>query len=191
MLRPGMYIHVELAAMAPKESRKKKGKSIDRAKMPTSVKNWRFALDSDHTNKFISEYICGLIRIYNVCGINGERSRDLFADIRFLNPVTTRHVSSFHLIQLHSWCRCSPCRDWWEAFRSDMGKLFDKTCKQMNNWRWDNSCAFRVWGEHSNLQTTSLGKAKHTRERFFWYSSNDPTAKVYPPSCLQYKPGNF
>jgi len=31
---------------------------------------------------------------------------------------------------------------------------------------------------------------KRTSERFFWYS-DDPTAKIEPPSCRQYKPGDF
>jgi hypothetical protein len=36
-----------------------------------------------------------------------------------------------------------------------------------------------------------LGKVKCTSERFSWYSSNDLRAKIEPPSCRQYKPGNF
>jgi len=72
-----------------------------------------------------------------------------------------------------------------------MGQMFDKTRNQMNNWRWDNPRAFGDQVDCSNPQTTSLGKVKRTGERFCWYGSDDPRAKIEPPSCRQYKPGNF
>jgi len=77
------------------------------------------------------------------------------------------------------------------AFRSYTGQMFDKTCDQMNNWRWDNPCAFGDQVHRSNPQTTSSGKVKRTSERFCWYGSDDLRAKVEPPSCRQYKPGDF
>jgi hypothetical protein len=36
-----------------------------------------------------------------------------------------------------------------------------------------------------------LGKVNRTGERFAWYGSNDLRAKIEPPSCRQYKPGDF
>jgi hypothetical protein len=36
-----------------------------------------------------------------------------------------------------------------------------------------------------------LGKIEHTGERFSWYRSDDVRVKVQPPSCRQYKAGNF
>jgi len=69
--------------------------------------------------------------------------------------------------------------------------MFDKTCDQMNNWRWDNPRAFGDQVDRSNLQTTSSGKVEWTGERFSWYGSNDLRAKIEPPSCRQYKPGDF
>jgi hypothetical protein len=42
-----------------------------------------------------------------------------------------------------------------------------------------------------NPETTSSGKVKHTGERFSWYGSDDLRAKIEPPSCRQYKPGDF
>jgi hypothetical protein len=47
-----------------------------------------------------------------------------------------------------------------------MGQMFDKTCNQMNNGRWDNPHAFVDQVDRSNLQTTSLPKETHTVERF-------------------------
>jgi len=64
----------QLAAMAPKGSRKGRGKATARAKMPTSVINRRLWLDQDCMKGFISEHICGLIQIYNLCGVKDERA---------------------------------------------------------------------------------------------------------------------
>jgi len=72
-----------------------------------------------------------------------------------------------------------------------MGQMFDKTRDQMNNWRWDNPRAFGDQVIRSNPQTTNSGKVKRTGERFSLYGSEDPRAKIEPPSCRQYKPGNF
>jgi hypothetical protein len=139
--------------MAPKGS--SKGKVKARAKMPTSVINRRLSLDRDCITGFISEDISGLIRIYNVCGVRDERAWDLFNDIIFLNPVTTRHYSQFQLMWPHRRSRSSPFREWWAAFRSYMGQMFDKTHDQMNNWSWDNPHAFGDQVDSSNQQTTS------------------------------------
>jgi len=72
-----------------------------------------------------------------------------------------------------------------------MGQMFHKTRNQMNNWRWDNPRAFVDQVDRSNLQTTSLGKVKRTGEHFSWYGSDNLRSKIEPPSCRQYKPGNF
>ena len=72
-----------------------------------------------------------------------------------------------------------------------MGQMFDKTRDQMNNWRWDNPHAFGDQVDRSNPQTSSSGKVKRTGEGFSWYGSDDPRAKIEPPSCRQYKPGDF
>jgi hypothetical protein len=68
--------------------------------------------------------------------------------------------------------------------------MFDKTRDQMNNWRWENPHPFGDQVDRSNPQRTSLGKVKHTGERFSWYGSDDLRAKIEPPSCRQYKPGD-
>jgi len=80
---------------------------------------------------------------------------------------------------------------WWAAFRSYMGQMFDKTRDQMNNWRWDNPRAFGDQVDPSNPETTSSGKVKRTGEGFSWYGSDDLRVKTEPPSCRQYKPGDF
>jgi len=72
-----------------------------------------------------------------------------------------------------------------------MGQMFDKTRAQMNNWRWDNPRGFGDQVDCSNPQLTRSGKAKRTGERFSWYSSDDLRAKIEPPSCRQYKLGDF
>jgi len=72
-----------------------------------------------------------------------------------------------------------------------MGQMFDKTCDQINNWRWDNRHAFGDQVDCSNPQTTSSGKVKRTGQPFSRYGSDDPRAKIEPPSCRQYKPGDF
>jgi len=69
--------------------------------------------------------------------------------------------------------------------------MIHKTRHQINNWRWDNPSAFGNQFDHSNPQTTSSGKVKRTGKRFSWYGCDDPRAKIEPPSCRQYKPGEF
>ena len=61
----------------------------------------------------------------------------------------------------------------------------------MYNLRWDNPRAFEDQVDRSNPQSTSSGKVKRTGERFSWYGSDDLCAKIEPPSCRQYKPGDF
>jgi hypothetical protein len=175
--------------MAPKGSRK--GKRKARAKMPTSVINRPLSLDRDCIKGFISEHFRGLIQIYNVCGVPEERAWDLLYDIIFLDPVTTGHVSQLQLMwpRRRSWS--SLFREWWAASRLYMEQMFDKTSDQMNIWRWDNPNAFGDQVDCSNPQTTSLGKLKRTGECFSWYGSDDPRANIEPPSCQQYKPGDF
>jgi hypothetical protein len=155
-----------------------KGKRKARAKMPTSVINRRLSLNRDCIKGFISEHIRGLIRIYNVCGVKDERAWDLFYDIICLDPVTTRHISQFHLMWQHRRSRSSPFREWWAAFRSYMGQMFDNSCDYRNNWWWDNRHAFGDQGNRSNPQTTSSGKVKPTGKRFSWDGSDDPRARV-------------
>jgi len=66
--------------------------------MPTSVINQRLSLDRDSRKGYILEHICGLIWIYNVCGVKVERAWDLFHDIIILDSVTTCHFSQFQLL---------------------------------------------------------------------------------------------
>jgi hypothetical protein len=159
--------------------------------MPTSVITRPLSLDLDRIKGFISEHIRGLIWIYNVSGIKDERAWDLFNDVIFLDPVATRHFSQFQLMWPHRRSRSSPFREWWAAFRLYMGQMFDKTRDQMHNWRWDNPLAIGDQVDRSNPQTTSLGEVKRTGERFSCYGSDDLRAQIEPPSCRQYKPGNF
>jgi len=72
-----------------------------------------------------------------------------------------------------------------------MGQMFDKTCDQINNSRWDNPRAFGDQVNRSNPQTTSSGSVKCTGEHFSLYGSDDLQAKIEPPSCRQYKPDDF
>jgi len=146
--------------MATKGSRKEKGKA--KAKMPTSVMNRHLSLHRDRIQWFISERVCGRILIYHVCGVKDQRVWNLFDDMILLGPVTTCHFSQFPLMWPLRRCRCSHFREWLAAFNSYMGQMFGKTRDQMNNWRWDNPCAFRDQVDCSNPQTTSLGKVKRT-----------------------------
>ena len=191
MLMPWIQIHFQLAAMAPKGSHKEKGKATARAKMPTSVINRRLSLDRDCIKGFISQHIRGVIRIYNDCSVKNERGWDLIYDLIFLDPVTTRHFSQFQLMWPHHRSRSSPFREWWAACRLCIGQMFDKTRDQINNWRWENPRVFGDQVDRSNPQATSSQKVKRTGERFSWYCSDDLMAKIEPPSCRQYKPGNF
>ena len=61
----------------------------------------------------------------------------------------------------------------------------------MNNWGWNNCRAFGDEVDHLNLQTTRSGLLKLTGQCFSWYGTDDLRAKIEPPSCRQYKPGNF
>jgi hypothetical protein len=72
-----------------------------------------------------------------------------------------------------------------------MGQMFDTTHDQMNNSRWDNPSAFRNQVDRTNRYTTWVAKVKRTDEGFSLYGSDDPRANIEPPSCRQYKPGDF
>ena len=60
----------------------------------------------------------------------------------------------------HRRSRSSPFQEWWVAFHSYMGQMFDKTRDQMNNWSWDIPCAFGNQVNRSNLQTTRSGMGR-------------------------------
>jgi len=55
----------------------------------------------------------------------------------------------------------------------------------------ENPAVFRDQVDRSKLQKTSSGKVTRTIERFSWYGSDDPTGKIEPPGCWQYKPGDL
>ena len=141
--------------MTPKGRHKRNGKETATEKMPTSVINQRLSLDEDRIKGFISEHIRRLIRIYNVCGVKGERAWDLLYDKIFLDLITTRHLSQFKPMWPHRRSRSSPFREWWAAFHSYMGQMFDPSDDQINNWRWDNPRAFGDQVDRSNPQTPS------------------------------------
>ena len=69
--------------------------------------------------------------------------------------------------------------------------MFDKTHDLMNHWWWDNPHSIRDEVKRFNPRTTISGKVKHTGKHLSWYCSDDPRAKIEPPSCLQYKPADF
>jgi hypothetical protein len=69
--------------------------------------------------------------------------------------------------------------------------MFDNTRDKMNNWRWDNPRAFGNEVSCSNPEITSLGMVKCADERSSWYGRDDLRVKSEPPSCRQYKPGDF
>jgi hypothetical protein len=50
-----------------------------------------------------------------------------------------------------------------------------------------------MWGSSRSLQSSDnqLGKVIRTGERFSWYCSDDLGAKIEPPTCRQYTPGDF
>jgi len=177
--------------MVHKGSHKGQGKATDRARIPTLVINRCLSLVWDSIKGFISEHIRRLIRIYIVWGVNDVRAWDLLYDMIFIDPVTTRHLSQFQLMWPHHTSRISRFWEWWAAFHWYMGQIVDKSRNQMNSWRWDNPWAFRDQVARFNLQTTSLGHVRFTSEHFAWYGRNNLRGKIEPPSCPQYKPGNF
>jgi hypothetical protein len=69
--------------------------------------------------------------------------------------------------------------------------MFDKPWDQINNLSWDKPHVFGYEVHFSKPQTSSSGKFKCTGEHFSWYGSNGSRAMVEPPSCQQYKPGDF
>ena len=66
-------------------------KQAGNAKVMIHRINRCLSLDRDQIKGFIPEHIRGLIRISNVCGGKDERDGDLFYDVIFPYPVTTRN----------------------------------------------------------------------------------------------------
>jgi len=188
MLTPQMEIHFQPVAMAPKGSRKGKGKATARAKMPTSVIHRRLSLDRNSTTGFISVCIRGLVRMNYVCGVKDQRARTSFMIESFLIPSRLATFSQFQLMWPHRRSRISHFWEWLAAFRSYMGQMFDKTRDQTNNCRWDNPRALRDQLDRSNPQTTSSGKDECKCERFSFSGSDDLRSKIEPQCCRQYKP---
>jgi hypothetical protein len=116
MIMPPVLIHFEFTAMAPKGSRKGKGKATSRAKMTTSFINHHISFDQDHITGLILEHIRGLMRIYNVCALKDERAWELIYDIIILDPVTTRNSSQFQLMWPHRRSWGSPFQPPWAGF---------------------------------------------------------------------------
>jgi truncated hemoglobin YjbI len=58
--------------------------------------------------------------------VKDERPWDLFYDIIFPDPAMTHHFSQYQLMKPHRRSRSAPFREWWGAFRSYMGQMFDK-----------------------------------------------------------------
>jgi len=140
---------------------------------------------------FISDHISGLIGTYNVCGVKEEGAHNLFYDIPILDPVATRHFSRLQLMWPHHRSRSSPFWEWWAALQSYMGQMSHITCNQMNNWKYKNPCDFGDQVHQSIPQTTSSENDGRTSECFAWDGSDDPRETIEPPSCRQYKPGQF
>jgi len=69
--------------------------------------------------------------------------------------------------------------------------MFDKARNQMNNLRCGKPRAFGDQVDLTISWTSSSGKVKRTSEHFSWHGSDDPRAKIEPPSYRQYKPGGF
>ena len=76
-------------------SHQEQRKATARAEMPTSLIHRRLLMEQNRIQRFISEDIRGLMRIYDVCGVKDERAWDLSYDIIILDPVTTRQVAQF------------------------------------------------------------------------------------------------
>jgi len=140
---------------------------------------------------FISESIRGLIQVYKVCGIQDVRAWDLLYDISCLDPVMTHRLSQFQLMWPHRRCRSSSVREWWAAFRSYMGQMFDETHDQMTNWWWGDAFAFGDQVDCYNPLSTRSRKDQRTREHFSWYGRDDRRANIEPPSCGDCRLDNF
>jgi len=69
--------------------------------------------------------------------------------------------------------------------------MFVQISDQMHNWKWDDPRAFWDEVDRSTLQTTRSGKVKRTGEGSSWYANDDLRTKNEPPSCRQYRPGDF
>ena len=78
MLTPQMSIQFQIPAVAPMGSIKGKGKENTTATMHTLVVSRWLWLDRDHIQGFISNHICALIWLCNVCGIKNEREWDIY-----------------------------------------------------------------------------------------------------------------
>ncbi|KAF8538640.1 hypothetical protein BDD12DRAFT_805954 [Trichophaea hybrida] len=123
--------------------------------------------------------------------INGLLLLDRNRITGFISEHVRGLTQIYNLLWLYRRSRSSPFREWSAAFRSHLGRMFDTTRGQMNNWRGDNPCAFGDQVDGSNLQTTSSGQVKRAGERISWYCSDDLRAMIEPPSCRQYEPGDF
>jgi len=155
MLTHRILINFQQAAIPPEGSPKEQGQETTTEKMTTSIINRCLSLDLDCVKGLILEHICGVIRIFNVCGVKDESAWDVFYDIIFVDPVTTRHLSQFPPMWPDRSSSSSLFREWGAAVHSYMCQMFDKSRDQLNNCRWDNPRAFGDEEDLSNPHTTS------------------------------------
>jgi hypothetical protein len=69
--------------------------------------------------------------------------------------------------------------------------MLETTRNQVNIWRRDNPRGFREQVDCTNPRTTTFGQVERTGECFSRYRSYDLREQIEPPSCRQYKPGDF
>jgi len=90
----------------------------------------------------------------------------------------TRHLSQSQVMGPQHGSRSSPFRQWWDAIRSYMEQMFDKTRDQVNNWRCNNPHALADQVNRSNPETTSAGNVVGTSECFSRYGGDDHRAMI-------------
>jgi len=177
--------------MAPKDSRKGMGKATARAKMMTSVPNWRLSFGQNRTKGVMSDQIrvpLSELRClqchwweavepllwYNLCWSSHDSAHcTISAD------VAAPHEQEFGFLEVVGSLRL--------RYAANVYKDRD----QRNDWGSDNPRAFGDEVDFSNPQITSLAKVTRTGQRFSWYGSDDLRVKIEPPSCRQYKPGDI
>jgi hypothetical protein len=95
-----------------------------------------------HPKSVLSEHIRAMIRMYGIGGIKDGATEQLFYEILFLDPLTTRHFGRFQRMWEQHNSTAQPYLEWWTQFRAFLRDCLDKTRAGNNRYQLEKWTAY-------------------------------------------------
>jgi hypothetical protein len=90
----------------------------------------------------MAEHLRAMIRMYGIGGIKDGAIEQLFYEILFLDPLTTRHFGRFQGMWEHRASAAQPYLEWWTQFRAFVRDCLDKTRVANNRYQLEKWTAY-------------------------------------------------